>query len=227
MTPITRALLEATFTRADPANIELYLPHLAAAAVEFGIVEPLPVAAFLATLGEETGELDTMSENLNYSAQGLANTWPNRYAETRDGEPVRPYRPNAKALALHRKPEAIANHCYALRMGNRNEASGDGWRHRGAGGIQETGRDNQFAVALKFDQPLETIGDWLRTPEGAMRSAAWGFARRGCIERANAGDFDGVCDVINIGRKTAKVGDANGYAGRLEFFNRCKEALAC
>jgi putative chitinase len=231
MSLITRDLLEVVMREADPAKIDLYLPHLVAACEEFEISSPARVAAFLGTLAEETGQLASVSENLNYSAAGLANTWPTRYAKTdaeggfvRDSS--RRYLPNDLALDLHRQPERIANHCYANRMGNRDEASGDGWRHRGAGGIQETGRDNHFAAALFFDVPLEQIGDWLRTPEGAMRSAAWGFQRRGCNRLADKGDFDGVCDLINIGRKTARVGDANGYAHRLDFYKAALKALS-
>lgn len=227
MSLITRDLLEEVMPNADPGNIDLYLPHLVAACDEFEINTRARVCAFLATLAEETGQLASMSENLNYSAQGLANTWPSRYAERdAEGNVIKPYQPNALALDLHRQPERIANNCYADRMGNGDEASGDGWRHRGAGGIQETGADNQRAVALFFGVPFERIGDWLRSPEGAMRSAAWGFARRGCNRLADAGDFDGVCDLVNIGRKTARVGDANGYKHRLAFHQAAQRALA-
>lgn len=224
---ITPELIARVMPDAAPENIALYAPWIERACAEFEIDTPARVAAFLATIAEETGQLEAVSENLNYSAQALANTWPNRYAvRDDDGDYVRPYRPNEKALELHRNPEAIANHCYADRMGNRDETSGDGWRHRGAGGIQETGRDNQYAAAMFFDIELEKIGDWLRSPEGAMRSAAWGFQRRGCNDLADRGLFDAVCDVINLGHRTAKVGDANGYKHRLAFFHSAKEALA-
>lgn len=224
---ITPELVARVMPDADPASIVLYAPWLDAGAREYQIDTPARLAAFLATVAEETGQLRAVSENPNYSAQGLANTWPNRYAcRDANGEVVRPYKPNGLAERLHRNPEAIANNVYANRMGNRDEASGDGWRFRGAGGIQETGRDNQYAAAMHFDIELERIGDWLRSPEGAMRSAAWGFSRRGCNELADAGLFDAICDVINIGHRTARVGDANGYAHRLAFFHSAKEALA-
>lgn len=232
MSLITRDLLERVMDGADPANLDLYLPHIQAGADEFWIRTPARVAAFLATLAEETGQLESVSENLNYSAGGLANTWPNRYAKVdkdgdyiREGNPPR-YVPNDLAMDLHRQPERIANNCYANRMGNGDEDSGDGWRFRGAGGIQETGHDNHRAVADHFGIPFELVSEWLRSPEGAMRSAAWGFARRGCNELADRGDFDGVCDVINLGRKTKRVGDANGYKHRLAFYNEAREALA-
>lgn len=224
---ITREALVAIMDAAEPMHVDLYLPHLTAAAAEFEINTPAREAAFLATLADETGQLSRMVENLNYSAEQLARTWPGRYA-CRDGQgvPSTPYRPNGLAEVLAHRPEAIANNVYADRMGNRGELSGDGWRHRGAGGIQETGRTNQLAVALKFGVPVETVGDWLRTPEGAMRSAAWGFQRRGCNELADAGDFDAVCDAINLGHHTARVGDAIGFDRRLAFFNAGLTALA-
>lgn len=224
---ISPELIARVMPDADPEAIIRYAPWLDQGARECDITTPARIAAFLATIAEETGQLSAVSENLNYSAQALANTWPGRYA-ARDANDdfLRPYRPNGKAEDLARKPEAIANHCYADRMGNGDEASGDGWRFRGAGGIQETGKDNQYAAAMHFDIELERIGDWLRSPEGAMRSAAWGFQRRGCNELADDGLFDAICDVINIGHRTRKQGDAHGYARRLAFFHAAKEALA-
>lgn len=224
---ITPELVARVMPDADPEAIVRYAPWLDRGALEYDISTPARVAAFLATVAEETGQLEFVTENLRYSAEGLARTWPNRYAcVDAAGRPVRPYRPNGLAESLHRNPERIANNVYADRMGNRDEASGDGWRFRGAGGIQETGRDNHYAAAMHFGIELERIGDWLRSPEGAMRSAAWGFARRGCNELADAGLFDAICDTINIGHRTARVGDANGYAHRLAFFHAAKEALA-
>ncbi|MEG7018924.1 glycoside hydrolase family 19 protein, partial [Pseudomonas aeruginosa] len=82
------------------------------------------VAAFLAQIGHESGQLTRLVENLNYSARGLAATWPSRYRGA-DGQP------NALAQRLARNPRAIANNAYASRNGNGDEASGDGWRYRG------------------------------------------------------------------------------------------------
>lgn len=227
---ITRELVAAVMPHASDEALALYVPHLAAAAAEFQINTPARVAAFLAAIAEETGELETVSENLNYSAEGLANTWPNRYAQQEGGAYVRDsrgrYMPNPLAVHLHRRPEAIANNVYADRMGNRGEESGDGWKYRGAGGIQETGKENHFAAAMFFDVDPERIGEWLRSPEGAMRSAARGFVRRGCLALADAGDFDGVSDVINRGRKTPRVGDSIGWTKRLAYFNAARKALA-
>lgn len=211
------------------SRVAICLDPLNAAMAEFDINTPARQAAFLAQVGHESAQLSTAEENLFYSADGLANTWPARYGRKVQGNYVLSQKkrilPNELALALQRKPEAIANNVYANRMGNGPEESGDGWRHRGAGWIQLTGKENQLAAALYFDIPLEKIGDWLRTPEGAARSAAWFWKVNGCNAYADRGDFDGVSDLVNRGRKTARIGDAIGYADRLALYNKAREVM--
>jgi putative chitinase len=218
-----------------------FLPWLDNAMEEFGIATPACRAAFLAQFGHETGQLASISENLNYSADGLANTWPTRFAKkdaaghylltvasTDFGQAGVAGRkvPNAQALELHRQPEKIANVVYANRMGNGDVASGDGWRYRGAGGFQLTGKDNPRACAARFGMPLERVGDWLRTPEGACRSAAWFWTKAGCNELADVGNIDGISDMVNIGHRTAAVGDAIGYADRRDTTTLAMKELA-
>jgi putative chitinase len=118
------------------------------AACKFFKFTPERGAHFFGQTSHETGEFKSFSENLNYSAQGLANTFPTRYA-------VNPKAkikvPNTLANTLARNPEKIANNAYASRMGNGNEASGDGWKFRGRGALQLTGKDNYklFSEYLK------------------------------------------------------------------------------
>ncbi|MBF3015179.1 glycoside hydrolase family 19 protein, partial [Pseudomonas aeruginosa] len=109
---------------------------------------PARRAAFLAQVGHESSQLTRLVENLNYSAQGLAATWPGRYLGP-DGQP------NALALRLARNPQAIADNTYATRNGNGDEASGDGWRFRGRGLLQITGRANYRLVGEALGEPLE------------------------------------------------------------------------
>ncbi|HCE9914838.1 TPA: glycoside hydrolase family 19 protein, partial [Pseudomonas aeruginosa] len=116
-----------------------FVPALNVAMGRFGITSPVRVVAFLAQVGHESSQLTRLVENLNYSAQGLAATWPSRYLGA-DGQP------NALAQRLARKPRAIANNAYASRNGNGDEASGDGWRYRGRGLLQITGRSNYRAA---------------------------------------------------------------------------------
>ena len=197
------------------ADAVKWLVVLNAAMVEFFINTPPRQAAFLANLAVESNQLRTVEENLNYSAQGLADTWPSHYATVA-------HTPTPRAVSLARNPEAIANNVYADRMGNGSEASGDGWKYRGSGPIQLTGKDNQLAAAKAFGIDPDHIGEWLRTPEGGCRSAARFWMVAGCDLYADAKDFDGVCDCINKGRKTKAIGDAIGYADRAKFY-----ATAC
>jgi putative chitinase len=214
-----------------------YLPWLNQAMAEFKIDTKQRQGPFLAQLAHETGDLNTVVENLNYSADGLANTWPSRFAKkgpdgayllTTPTTPLeRPRKvPNALALELHRQPEKIANTVYANRMGNGGPETGDGWRRRGAGGFQITGTDNQRACAEYFRIPFDKIADWLRTPEGVCRSAAWFWWRAGCNEKADAGNQDAIADLVNIGHLTKEVGDAIGYADRLARTNNNMKVLA-
>lgn len=191
-----------------------FIEPLERAMFEFAIVSELRVEHFTAQIAHESGQLKKMQEGLNYSAQRLMEVWPSRF----------PTRAIAEAYA-HR-PEAIANKVYASRMGNGNEASGDGWRHRGAGLIALTGRANQERCAKYFGIPLAQIGDWLRTPEGACRSAAWFWSEAGCNKLADKDDLDAVSDAINIGHQTAAEGDAIGYADRLEFLTVSRRVIA-
>ena len=89
-------------------------------------------------------------ENLNYSAQGLANTWPYRYAV--DPKAKVKY-PNALAFQLQRNPMAIANNCYANRMGNGSESSGDGWLYRGRTATMRTGKNNYIIFSKVVNDP--------------------------------------------------------------------------
>lgn len=191
-----------------------FVAPLNAAMQEFGITTERRVEMFLAQIAHESGQLRAMQEGLNYSADGLMKTWPRRF-------PTR-----AIADAYARRPEAIANKVYADRGGNGNEASGDGWRHRGAGLIGLTFHDNQKKCADHFGIDVRSVGDWLRTPEGACRSAAWFWQEHGCNTLADLNDFDGVSDAINIGHQTGAEGDAIGYADRLAFLNVAQGVVA-
>ncbi|UUS13328.1 glycoside hydrolase family 19 protein [Stenotrophomonas sp. CD2] len=119
---------------------------LSEACTAFGISTPKRAAAFLAQVGHESGSLTRIIENLNYGAQGMADTWPSRYAVD---PKAKPRKPNDLARALERKPVAIGNNAYANRLGNGSEASGDGYRFRGRGPIQNTGRANYAAIRTR------------------------------------------------------------------------------
>lgn len=117
------------------------------------------------------------------------------------------------------KPEAIR---IAAQHGT---TPGRFWK--GHGLIQVTGYNNHLACGEALGLDLVNQPTLLEMPVHACRSATWFWKENDLNRWADAGDFDGVSDVINRGRKTAKVGDANGYADRLDFYQRAKEVLAC
>ncbi|WP_019585206.1 glycoside hydrolase family 19 protein [Deinococcus apachensis] len=178
---------------------------------------PERLGMFLATLAHESNFV-CQSERLGYSAQRLAEVWPNRYAS-------RPGVPNALALRLAAAgPQAIANNCYAARMGNGPESSGDGWRYRGRGLIQLTGRDAYRAYGQRLNLDLE------RNPDLALRldvaagiaGAFWDNKRlpgdpRSLNQMADAGDMETVTLAIN--------GGENGLPDRLDRYRRVIGAL--
>lgn len=172
-----------------------WLAPLQTACGQFDITTPQRVAAFLANVGVESEGLTVFSENLNYSAQGLANTWKTRYAENPHGEA--PFVPNQTAYELARKPQAIANNVYGGRMGNGPESSGDGWNYRGQGPIQLTGKTNILACMMAIDEDLVNHPELLQQPEAGALSAAWFFATNGCNDLADAGNINGVVERIN------------------------------
>ena len=180
---------------------------------KYGITTPLNQAAFLANVFHETGDLSSMEEGLNYRAERLMVIWPSRF----------PNLTIAKEYAGN--PAKLANKVYANRMGNGPESSGDGYEHRGSGAIQLTGKDNQYRYALEADKDLLTIGSYLRSTEGACDSAAWFWRLCGASVKADRGDFDGACDLVNIGKKTEKIGDSIGFAHRLNLYIAFKRVL--
>lgn len=172
---------------------------------EFDINSPARQASWLAQVGHESAHLACVEERLNYSADRLMVVWKSRFPDL------------ASATPYARNPERLANKVYAGRMGNGNEASGDGWRHRGAGFIQLTGKENQTLCADFFDIPVAEVGDWLRQPEGACRSAGWFWATHGLNTLADKGDQVGITRRIN--------GGIVGLADRLALFETAKKVL--
>ena len=188
------------------AFAQTYLEPLNEALAEFDIDNPDRIAAFVANIAVESQELRKVEENMNYSMARLMVVWPTRF------------RTAAEALPYARNPEKLANKVYANRLGNGDEASGDGWRHRGAGLIQLTGRELHAACGAHFRVPLADVGHWLRQPEGAARSAAWFWWTKGLSTLADAGNFAMVARRI--------VGDLRSLPERAEYWERAKVVFA-
>lgn len=145
------------------------------------------VAAFLAQCGHESADFTVLQENLNYSAKGLAATWPKRFLS------------EAAAMPYNRNPEAIANCVYANRMGNGDEASGDGWRYRGRGAIQLTGKANYQAFADTIGYSLDEAVSYTETLQGAIESAAWFWWKNSLNPLADDRNITAMTKKINGG----------------------------
>ena len=182
---------------------EKWVEAVAAACQEFNINTPQRIAGFLSQCAHESGGFERLQENLNYSADGMAGVWPRRFAVLGpDGKPVKKdgkNQPNKFALALHRKPEMIANVVYSSRMGNGPVESGEGWLYRGRGLKQLTGKDNHRACGAGLGVDLVANPDLLLEPVYAARSAAWFWANNKCNIFADAGDIEGLTKKINGG----------------------------
>lgn len=183
-------------TAAGKAACVQYVEPLNASMAKFGIDSPVRVAAFLAQIAHESQDFTRVSENLNYSAQGLANTWPSRFAID---PKARPRSPNNLAKTLHRRPEAIANSVYASRMGNGPESSGDGWKHRGRGLKQLTGKNNHLRCSQALGVDFVAKPELLETPLYAVMSACWFWKDNQLGTYADRGDFEGLTRKVNGG----------------------------
>lgn len=163
-------------------------------------------AGFLAQCGHESAGFTVLKENLNYSAEGLTKTF-KKYFPTLES-----------ATPYARNPEKIANKVYANRMSNGDEASGDGYKFRGRGAIQLTGRDNysQFAKAVGMTLD-EAVAD-LETLDGAIESACWFWKKNG---------LNAICDKDDILTMTKRInGGTIGLEDRKKHYEHAKHVLA-
>jgi len=174
---------------------------------KFEINTPLRLAHFLAQCGHESGGFKVVSENLNYGAAGLQSIF-------------KKYFTAESAKEYQRKPEKIANIVYANRMGNGNQASGEGYKFRGRGFIQLTGKDNYTS----FDKTVED--DIIANPELVstkypLLSAAWFFHKNGLNKIAD----EGATDVV-VTKVTKRVnGGTIGLPDRIKHFNEYNNLL--
>ena len=164
------------------------------------------VAGFIAQCGHESAGFRVLSENLNYSAKALNAIFGKYFA-----------RRGIDANEYHRQPEKIANHIYANRMDNGDTDTGDGWRFRGGGYLQLTGRYNYTQFAKSVDMTPEEATDYVRTPMGAIESACW-FWKENNINR--------YCDRMDILGMTKRInGGTIGLADRMKHWAEAIEVL--
>lgn len=199
---ITAAQIKQIFPKCrDPG---MWARILLPAAKEFGIADnPGEFAEWIAQIGHESDGLNRLVENLNYSARGLMTTWPKRFPDLQI------------ATKYARQPDKIANYVYAGRLGNGEPGSGDGYRYRGRGLIQITGKANYEACGKAISLPLVSFPQKLEDPIQAARSAAWYWRSRGLD--AVVGDTEADTKAVN--------GGLTGLDERKALFDKAKEVL--
>lgn len=189
-----------------PESVISQIPDTAA---KFGIDTPLRLAHFLAQCGHESGGFKVVNENLNYSAKGLLGIF-KKYFPTQ-----------TLAEQYQRKPEAIASKVYGGRMGNGPESTKEGFKFRGRGYIQLTGKDNYTAFGKAINEDMTANPDKVAT-HYPLLSAAWFFTKNGLHKIADQGATDAVVTQI-----TKRVnGGTIGLADRIKHFKEYYHLLA-
>jgi len=159
------------------------------AGAKYNLDNPKRLAAFIAQCAHESQEFTRKNENLNYRPQRLVDLWKARFPDL------------AFAQQYAGNPEKLANYLYANRMGNGNPESGDGYKYRGGGFLQLTGKDMYAKYAKHIGKGIELAATLVRTTDaGAMDSAAWVFAiEKKLLDEADKGDFITITKRINGG----------------------------
>jgi putative chitinase len=154
---------------------------------DYNINTPQRIAAFIAQCAHESGNFVFLTENLNYKAVSLMKVFPKYFKDM------------ATAKAYEKQPAKIANKIYADRMGNGNEASGEGYKYRGRGLIQLTGKTNYTWFAASLEISADEAAEYTQTFEGAAQSACWFWETNNLNKEADAGDIKLMTRKINGG----------------------------
>jgi putative chitinase len=153
---------------------------------KYEINTPQRQAAFIGQCAHESGNFKVLQENLNYSAKGLMATWSSRFPDMDTAE------------RYERQPEKIANKVYARAdMGNTDD--GDGWKYRGRGVIQLTGKNNYRTCGEALGLDLVVNPDLILEPQYACLSAGWFWNKRGLNTLADANDIETITKRVNGG----------------------------
>lgn len=196
--------LQEVFPNAKEEILDAIVSGQNVLAEDYEINTPMRLAHFLAQTAHESGGFRLTEENLNYSAQRLTEVFPKYFR-------------NVDASSYARKPEKIASRVYANRMGNGDEASGEGWKYRGRGLIQLTGKSNYTRFANFLDFSLDDVDEFMKTPEGALESAAWFWYENDLNQLADKDDISAVTKKIN--------GGTNGIEERRKYTKKFKEII--
>jgi putative chitinase len=203
---VTETQLRKLFPNAKDATVKAFASKSSALFKEFGLSEKrIRVEYFLAQIAHETGALTRSVENLNYTAKRIAEIWPTRFPTVASAEP---YANN---------PEKLANRVYANRMGNGPPASGDGYRYRGRGYIQITGKDGYRQTGLRAGLDL------VANPEKAIETA---HAMRVACAFWKWKDLNPLCDQRKFEDVTRRInGGLIGFDDRLEWLQKVRNVL--
>ncbi len=204
---LTIDAIRALYPRGPAAHLKAFAAQAGTVLDRFGITaRDVRLHFFLAQIGHESGGLTIMEENLNYRAQRIREVWPSRFPTL------------ASAQRCAGNPQLLANTVYGERMGNRGTASGDGWRYRGRGYIQITGRDGYQQVGERTGLDLENKPDLAFAPEHALTVACGFWKWKGLNE---------ICDTGNFGNVTRRInGGLNGQEDREAWLNKVRRLLS-
>ncbi|MCO7262548.1 glycoside hydrolase family 19 protein [Dickeya zeae] len=203
---ISQEKLKKVMTAAGADDLAQFQPALQQECNAAQIDTSLRFAHFIAQIAHESNELRARVENLNYSAKGLRSVF-GRYFTT-----------DEMAAQCERNPEAIANIVYANRLGNGATQTGDGWKYRGRGLIQLTGRDNYRACGSAIGQDLVTNPDLIsQNPDVSVAAAIWFWKKNGLNELADQDDINGITRRIN--------GGLNGLVDRKNYLAKAKRVF--
>jgi putative chitinase len=204
-------LTEAQLAAMIPTNKEVaaWCEELNKALPKYDITTPERIAGFISQCAHESMDFNAMSENLNYREETLNKVFPRYFG---------PGKRNAAEYA--RNPEKIANYVYmdefrTSKLGNTQP--GDGWRFRGRGLKQLTGRDNYTRFAKDYDMTAEEAAVWVETKEGALASALWFW---------NTNNLNPIADTGNVAALTKKINGGNiGLADRKQRYDKAMAVL--
>lgn len=203
-------LTQAQLKQLLPKNpyVEHWHKALSQLLPDYEINTPQRIAAFVAQCAHESGGFMVLKENLNYKAASLRKIFPKYFPDDAIAQ---------RYASMPNKQEAIANRVYANRMGNGDEASGDGFRYCGRGLIQLTGKENYSWFAASLEMSVEEVPEYLSTFEGAVQSACWFWESTGLNKEADAGDIKTMTKKIN--------GGFIGLEDRIKHYNHALHVL--
>ena len=177
----------------------------------FGILTPAQQASWIGQCGHECGNFRILEENLNYRAPTLLKLFPKTPKRQWGFTPE-------EAAAYEKQPQKIANRIYSNRMGNRDEASGDGWRFRGSGFLQLTGHSNFYHAGQALGVDFVMQPELVRTPMYAAQTAGWFWQTHKLNQYADSGDFVTMTKRIN--------GGTIGLEDRIKHINHALRVLS-